>query len=132
MSRDLNRFAFIGRLGGDPEMRYTPNGKAVTRFSIAVGDDYKNSNGQKVERTNWFDISIFGPSAEAANNLLVKGTLVYVEGKITKSKSGEGQDAKWYTNFEASNFQLLKGGSDYSAPRDEDEGETEEYDDIPF
>jgi len=64
MANDLNRCEFIGRLGKDPEQRYMPNGKAVTKFSIACGDDYKDQNGEKVQRTEWVTLVAFGRLAE--------------------------------------------------------------------
>lgn len=77
----LNNCQFIGHLGKDPEMRYTPAGKAVTDFSVAVSDNYKKDD-QWVERTEWVNVVCWGKTAEYAASKLTKGELVYVQGKL--------------------------------------------------
>ncbi len=72
----------VGHLGRDPEMRYLPNGQAVTSFSIASGRKYTGSDGQLVDETTWFRISVFGKQAEACNQYLKKGSSVLVEGRL--------------------------------------------------
>lgn len=73
----------VGNLGRDPEMRYTPSGQAVTNFSVAVNDNYTNSNGEKVERTIWIRVSTWGRQAETCNQYLKKGSKVLVEGRLS-------------------------------------------------
>jgi len=97
-----------GNLGRDPEMRYTPNGQAVTNFSVAVNDNYTNSQGEKVERTIWFRISTWGKQAEICNQYLKKGRKVLVEGRLQADQSTGGprvftrQDGSSGTSFEVS------------------------------
>jgi single-strand DNA-binding protein len=73
----------VGNLGRDPEMRYTPNGQAVTSFSIASNRQYTNSNGQTVKETIWFRITTWGKQAETCSQFLKKGSKVLVEGRLT-------------------------------------------------
>jgi len=81
MSKDLNQCNFIGRLGRDPEISYTASGSAVAKFSIACGDDYKNKQGRKVDKTNWINIVAFGKLAEIVGEYLKKGSKVFISGK---------------------------------------------------
>jgi len=76
----LNKIILIGNIGREPEMRYTPNGRAVASFSLAVADDYKK-DGEWVKVTDWFNITMWGKSAEYANEKLHVGDVLYVEGK---------------------------------------------------
>jgi len=94
MSKDLNQCNFIGRLSKPPESRFLPSGEAVANFSIAVGDDYKDKQGQKVEQTEWVNISAFGKLAEICSEYLKKGSKVYVSGKMNTRKwqDQNGQD----------------------------------------
>ena len=86
MSKDLNLCQFIGRLGKDPEVRYTPDGKAVANFSIACSDDYKAKSGEKIEQTNWIKIVAWGRLAEICGEYLKKGSQVYIAGKQVTRK----------------------------------------------
>lgn len=79
-----------GNLGRDPEMRYTPSGQAVTNFSVAVNDNYTNSQGERVERTIWFRISTWGKQAETCNQYLKKGRKVLVEGRLVADPATGG------------------------------------------
>lgn len=123
MSKDLNLCQFIGRLGQDVELRYMPNGNAVANFSIACGDDYKDKNtGEKVERTNWIRIQMFGRLAEVASEFLRKGSQVYVSGKqvTRKWQDKNGQD-RYTTEIVASEMQML-GGKGSGESRADDRG----------
>ena len=86
MANDLNQCTFIGRLGKDPETRYLANGDAVTNFSVAVGESWKDKQGQKQERTEWVNVSCFGKIAEICGQYLVKGSKVMVSGKMKTDK----------------------------------------------
>ncbi|OQX27119.1 MAG: hypothetical protein BWK80_06930 [Desulfobacteraceae bacterium IS3] len=99
----LNRITLIGNLGRDPEVRYTPDGLAVTNFSIAVSDKYKGE-----ERTMWFRIIAFGKTGEIAGEYLSKGKQVYVEGRLQTSEWTD-RDGKTRFSLEviASNLVLL-------------------------
>jgi single-strand DNA-binding protein len=93
----LNKAMIIGNLGRDPEMRYTPNGQAVTQFTVAVNRNYKDANGEWKEETEWFRIVAWGPLAERTAEYLRKGRKVYVEGRL-QTRNWEGQDGqKHYT-----------------------------------
>lgn len=98
----------VGNLGRDPEMRYTPSGQAVTNFSVAVNDNYTNSNGEKVDRTIWVRVSTWGRQAETCNQYLKKGRKVLVEGRLTADPATGGprvwtrQDGSPSASFEVS------------------------------
>ena len=93
----LNKAMIIGNLGRDPEMRYTPNGQAVTQFTVAVNRNYKDASGEWKEETEWFRVVAWGPLAERTAEYLRKGRKVYVEGRL-QTRNWEGQDGqKHYT-----------------------------------
>lgn len=116
MSRDLDKFMCIGRLGNDPETRYMPNGNAVTSISLAVGDDYKDKDGKKVEQTEWVRVSAFGKLAEVMAQYLKKGSKVYIEGKMkTRSYDKDGQK-HYATEINASEMFMLDGKQDAQQP----------------
>lgn len=76
------KMIFVGNLGRDPEMRYTPGGQAVCNLSVATNRRYNDSNGQRVDETTWFRVSVWGNQAEACNQYLAQGRQVLVEGRI--------------------------------------------------
>ena len=76
----------VGNLGRDPEMRYAPNGNAVTSLSVASNRQYTDSSGQKVKETTWFRVSVWGKQAENVNTYLQKGSSVLVEGELRPDK----------------------------------------------
>ncbi len=93
----LNKAMIIGNLGRDPEMRYTPNGQAVTQFTVAVNRNYKDASGEGKDETEWFRGVCWGPLAERTAEYLRKGRKVYCEGRL-QTRSWEGQDGqKRYT-----------------------------------
>ena len=73
----------VGRLGREPEMRYSPSGQAVTNLNLAANRQYTDSNGLTAKETTWFRVSTFGKTAENCNEFLHKGSLVLVEGRLT-------------------------------------------------
>ncbi len=73
---------FVGRLGREPEMRYSPSGQAVTNFNLAANRKYSDANGQVVKETIWFRVSVWGKAAENCDQFLHKGSLVLVEGRL--------------------------------------------------
>lgn len=108
MAKDLNRWEGIGRLGNDPEVRYLPNGNAVASLSVACGDDYKNKDGEKVERTEWVRLSAFGKLAEIIGQYVKKGSRIYAEGKFTTRSWDDDKGVKHYsTEILLSNMQML-------------------------
>ena len=99
------RVEFIGNLGQDPEMRYTPSGTAVTNFNVAVNRKYKLGDGTEKEETTWIRVSAFGKLAEITNEYLEKGRQVFVEGKLVPDENGapriwEGSDGQARASFE--------------------------------
>lgn len=88
-----NKIIIIGYVGSDPEMRYTPNGKAVTSFSVAANRNYTTTAGERREETEWFRVSTWERLAENCNQFVVKGMLVYVEGRL-KSNQWTGDDGQ--------------------------------------
>jgi single-strand DNA-binding protein len=90
----------IGNLGRDPEMRYTPTGRPVTQFSVAVNQSTKNQQtGEWTEETDWFRVSVFGDRAERAAEQLRKGNRVFVEGRF-RTREFEGQDGQKRTSLD--------------------------------
>lgn len=82
MTRGLNKVMLIGRLGQDPEMRYTPSGRPLTKFQLAANRSWTTADGEKKSETEWFNIVAWGKLAEICNQYLNKGQLVYVEGRL--------------------------------------------------
>lgn len=109
----LNKVILIGRLGRDPETRYMPNGDAVCNFSIATSENWKDQSGQKKERTEWHNITMYRKLAEIAAQYLKKGSLVYFEGKI-QSRKYTGKDGVERTAYEiiGNEMKMLGGGND--------------------
>ena len=109
----LNKAILIGRLGRDPEVRQMPNGEAVCNFSIATSETWKDQHGQKQERTEWHNITLYRRMAEVAGQYLKKGSLVYIEGRI-QSRKYTGKDGIERTAYEiiGSEMKMLGGGND--------------------
>ena len=86
------QITLIGRLGQDPELRYTPQGTPVCNFSVATDHTYTDQNGERQTRTTWFRVGVFGRQAEHCNNYLAKGRMVLVTGRVDASawKDQEG------------------------------------------
>jgi single-strand DNA-binding protein len=76
------QITIVGYLGNDPDMRFTPNGQAVTSFSVAASRKYTNNSGQKFDETTWFRVSVWGAQAESCNQYLSKGRPVLVVGRL--------------------------------------------------
>ena len=134
MSKDLNQCNFIGRLGADPELRYTPQGAAVCSFTIAVGDDYKNKDGQKVEQTEWVRIVAFNRLAEIIEEYCRKGSKVFVTGKM-KTRSWEQDGIKRYaTEIVAGEMQMLdsRGTGDQPHPQESEARKQPAADPSPY
>lgn len=110
----LNRVMIIGRLGRDPELRYTQSGSAVASLNVATDESYTDRDGNKVDRTEWHRVSVFQRQAETCANYLAKGSLVFVEGSLQTRKwqDQQGQD-RYTTEIKADRVQFLdrKGDS---------------------
>ena len=81
MARSLNQISLIGRLGRDPEMKYTPSGKAVTSFSVATDHEWKDASGTTQKETTWHTAEAWGPLAEVINQYQRKGSKVFIQGR---------------------------------------------------
>ena len=82
----VNKVILVGRLGRDPETRYIPNGDAITNFSLATDEQWRDRNGERQTRTEWHNITLFGKLGEIASQYLRKGSQVFIEGKIQSRK----------------------------------------------
>ncbi len=141
MAGSVNKVILVGRLGADPELRYTPNGTPVANFRMATSDYRKDPNGERIENTEWHRIVVFGKLAEFCGRYLSKGRQIYVEGRL-QTRSWEDKDGKtrWTTEIIARNIQILDSiRSEANKPQAPDSGEEvvppEEIpidDDIPF
>ena len=119
----LNKVILIGNLGRDPEVRYMPNGEAVANFSIATSESWNDrQSGQRVERTEWHNITMYRRLAEIAGQYLKKGSQVYIEGRI-QSRKYTGKDGIERTAYDiiASEMKMLgsRGASGGGAPYDD-------------
>ena len=112
----VNKVILVGRLGRDPEMRYTPGGQPVCNVSLATDESYKDRNGERQKRTEWHRLVIWGKQAEIAQKYLKKGSLVFVEGRI-QSRQWDDKEGQKRTSFDivVNNFRMLGGRGD-SAP----------------
>lgn len=108
----------VGRLGRDPESRFTPQGQQVTTLSVAVDDGYTDGAGQRQERTIWFRVSVWGKQAEACNQYLAKGRMVLIEGKVSaRGYADKGGQPAASLELRASNVRFLdKADGGASAP----------------
>jgi len=141
----MNKVILIGRLGNDPELKYTPNGTAQAQISLATSEKWKDSDGNQKEKTEWHRIVAWRRQAEFVGEWLKKGQLVSIEGKLqTRSWEQDGQK-KYMTEIIADNITMLGsraeggGGSKTGGPpKDEEvpEASTENIedddDDLPF
>lgn len=115
----LNRVMLIGHLGKDPEQRFLPNGNAVCNFSIATTESWKNKDtGQKEQKTEWHNITIYGKLAEIAAQYLKTGSSVYIQGKLQTRKWQDKQTGadRYTTEIIADEMQMLGGKQQESAP----------------
>lgn len=110
MGRGLNKVMLIGNLGRDPEMRYTPNGKPVTSFSLAASRNWVSADGERHDETEWFNVVVWGNLAEICNQRLSKGQKVYVEGRLqTRSWEDENGQRHFRTEVVANEMIILTG-----------------------
>ena len=136
------KIVIVGRLGRDPEMRFTPTGQAVTSFSVATDNVYKDQNNNTVKETTWFRVTAWRKLAETCNNFLQKGKMVLVEGRLTvDSKTGgpriwTGQDGTPRASYEitAATVKFLSGKSEGGASDEtpDEDIESAPSEEIPF
>ncbi|MCY7296809.1 single-stranded DNA-binding protein [Alteromonas sp. a30] len=110
MAKGINKVILVGNLGQDPEVKYMPNGNAVTNISIATSESWKDQSGQPQERTEWHRVVMFRKLAEIAGQYLRKGSQVYIEGKLqTRKWQDQGGQDRYTTEIVADNMQMLGG-----------------------
>lgn len=106
--RSTNKFICIGRLGQDIELRYMPNGDAVANFSLALSDDYKGKDGNKVDQTYWPRFTAYGKQAELLAEFVKKGDKLFIDAKFSSRRYTDKQGVeKEITEFKISEFELL-------------------------
>jgi single-strand DNA-binding protein len=112
----VNKVILVGRLGKDPETRYTSSGQAVCNFSLATDETYKDRAGERQKRTEWHRIVVWAKQAEIAQQYLHKGSLIYLEGRI-QTRQWDDREGQKRTSVEiiANRFQMLGGRGDAAA-----------------
>jgi single-strand DNA-binding protein len=103
----LNRVQLIGRLGKDPESKFTPTGKKVAHFSVAVSNRWKGRDGEAKESTEWVNVEAWDRLGEVCQEYLKKGSLVYIEGRLKTDKYEEKGDTRYFTKVVAQMVQFL-------------------------
>lgn len=136
----VNKVMLIGRLGGDPEIRYTTGGTAIANFTLATSENWKDKEGNKQEKTEWHKIVAFRRLAEICGEYLNKGKQIYIEGRIqTRAWEDKDGNKRYTTEIVANQMQMLGSAKDSppssapsqsSAPPKEDDLPSDE--DIPF
>lgn len=115
----VNLCIFVGNLGRDPEVKFTPSGRVVAKFSLAVSDSYSDRDGNKQERTEWVNVVVWGKQAETCGQYLAKGRQCYVEGRLqTRSYDDKEGNKRYVTEVIANRVQFLGGrsqGGEYDA-----------------
>ncbi len=112
MAKSVNKVILIGNLGKDPEVKYTPQGTAVAKFSLATNERFKDKNGEWQDRTEWHNITCWARLAEIAGEYLKKGRSVYIEGSLRTDSWDDKQTGqkRYQTNIVAHDLVLLGGG----------------------
>ncbi len=134
----MNKIMLIGNLGKDPEMNYTPNGTAITKFTLAVKRVGKTPTGERQDETDWFNVIAWRQLAEICNTYLKKGQKVYIEGRLTQRKyTDKNNIERWMVEVIANDMEMLtpKGQSSQSSSSDNflsDNDSLGELDDHPF
>ena len=110
----------VGRLGKDPEMRYTPSGQAVASFSLATDRQYTGQDGTVVKETTWFRVSVWGKQAETVNQYLSKGKMVLVEGRLqADAKTGGPRIYQRQDGTSGASFEISANTVRFLSPRNE-------------
>ena len=130
MTKGLNKVMLIGNLGQDPEMRYTPSGRPLTKFRIAVDRSWTSADGDKKSETEWFNIVAWGKLAEICNQYLSKGRRVYIEGRL-HTRSWQDDNGANHSSVEITANEMIM--LDESPIEEEmNEGESPSEEDYPF
>ncbi len=122
----VNRVILVGRLGREPETRYTSEGTAVCNFSLATDESYKDKSGEKQKKTEWHKLVAWGKLAEIVQQYLTKGSLVYIEGKLQTRKWEKDGQERQSTEIVCQSMKMLGGGK-----REESKGEKPEPSEAP-
>ncbi|HEY6409113.1 MAG TPA: single-stranded DNA-binding protein [Ktedonobacteraceae bacterium] len=117
----LNKIMLIGNLGRDPEMNYTQNGTALTKFSLAVSRSYKTSSGEKRDETEWFNVVAWDKLAETCNTYLHKGSKVYIEGRVQQRKYTDKNGVERYA------FDVVASDMEMLTPKSAQSGSSSEF-----
>jgi single-strand DNA-binding protein len=109
----VNKVILVGRLGRDPEVRFTSGGQAVANFSLATDSSYKDKSGERQKKTEWHKIVVWGKQAEIAQQYLKKGSLIFIDGRLQSREwqDKEGQK-KYTTEIVVNDFRMLGGKGD--------------------
>ncbi len=128
MSRGLNKVLIIGRLGRDPEMRYTPSGRPVTTFSVGTSRSWNTSDGERRTETEWFNVVAWSNLAEICKQHLTKGQLVYIEGRL-QSRQWEDQRGNHHTTTEivANEMIMLEDRRENNSAASHGDNEVDEF-----
>ena len=128
MAGSVNKAILIGNLGRDPELKTTPGGQAVARFSLATTETWKDQAGEKQSKTEWHNVVVWGKQAEIAEKYLRKGKQVYVEGRIQyREYVGKDGAKKTATEIRCDSFIMLGRNEEGSGP-----ARDSTYDDAPM
>jgi single-strand DNA-binding protein len=136
MAKGLNKVMLIGRLGKDPELKYTEKGTAYCNFSLATDESYKDENGNKVDRTEWHNIVTWRKLAEICQQYLKKGSKIYCEGKLQTDSYEKDGIKRYSTKIVMTDMSMLDSKPSTEKVSDEvnktvETGSTGE-DDLPF
>ena len=123
----LNRVQLIGRLGKDPESKFTPTGKKVAHFSLAVSNRWKDKSGETKESTEWVNIEAWGRLGEVCQEYLKKGSLIFLEGRLKTDKYEDKGETRYFTKVVAQSLEFLdkRPAEEPMLAVDEDPGEYE-------
>jgi len=132
----VNKVILVGRLGADPQLKYTPSGKANVSFSLATNAVWKDQDGNQQEKTDWHRITAWSKLAEVMGEWLKKGSYIFIEGRLqTRTYEDANGVKKWITEVVATDMEMLgrKGeGSDMPAAEEIEEPGAGAEDEVPF
>ena len=121
----------VGRLGKDPELKYTPSGQAVTNFNVATDRQYSTGDGQPVRETTWFRVTVWGRQAENCNAFLRKGRMVLVEGRLTPDETGNPRTWTRQDGAAAASYEMTAATVRFLSPRGDENGDDPNEDNNP-